>query len=102
MKFCFEEYNVILKTGLVRLLAEWTNSETTSSILYDSRFVQLLVVALFSDDEIINNNFDKKKMNFMKGNFFLNTMKYINSSFISTNLTYISMIINLFYFFVRV
>lgn len=81
MKFCFEEYNVILKSGLVRLLTEWSNSETNSSILYDSKFVQLLVVAIFSDDEIINNNFDKKKFNFMKGDYFSKTMNHTVSSF---------------------
>lgn len=71
MKFCFEEYNVVLKMGMVRLLAEWTQSDTNSSILYDSKFVQLLVFALFSDNEIAKNNIDKKKMTFIKGDFFL-------------------------------
>lgn len=70
MKFCFDEYNVVLRMGMVRLLAEWTKSDTNSSILYDGKFVQLLVVALFSDEEIAKNNIDKKKMNFIKGNFF--------------------------------
>lgn len=69
MKFCFEEYNVILKAGIVRLLVDWSKSETNSSILYDSRFVQSLVVSIFSEDEIIRSKFDKKKMNFIKGNF---------------------------------
>lgn len=69
MKFCFEEYNVALKMGIVRLLAEWNKSDTNSSILYDSKFVQLLIVAIFSDDEIMNSNMDKKKMKFIKGDF---------------------------------
>lgn len=68
MKFYFEEYNVVLKAGIVRLLVEWSNSETNSSILYDSRFVQLLVVSIFSVDEIIGNKRNKKKMDFIKGN----------------------------------
>lgn len=72
MKFVFEEYNVTLKMGIVRLLAEWTKSETNSSILLDSRFVHLLVVSIFSNDEIIKDKFNKKKMNFIKGTFFLN------------------------------
>ena len=66
-KFYFEEYNVVLKAGLVRLLVEWTKSETNASILYDSKFVQLLIVSIFSEEEIISDKFDKKKMNFIKG-----------------------------------
>lgn len=77
MKFCFEEHNVILKAGIVRLLVEWSKSETTSSILYDSRFVQLLVVATFTEDEIVRNKLNKKKMNFIKGNFFPQTTNQI-------------------------
>lgn len=91
MKFHFEEYKVILKTGLVRLLVEWSNSETSSSILYDSRFVQLLVVSIFSGDEIISNKLDKKKMNFIKGNCFPKTTKQIESNdfMFYLNLTYV-------------
>lgn len=65
MKICVEEYNVNLKIGLIQLLIEWTNL-TTSSVLYDSKFVQLLVSAIFTEDEILSNYFDKKKMNFSK------------------------------------
>lgn len=70
MKVCFDEYRVTLKMGIVRLLTGWHNSDTTSSILYDSKFVQLLVVSMFSEDEIVNNNMDKKKMKFIKGKSF--------------------------------
>lgn len=74
MKLVFAEYNVTLKMGIVRLLAEWAKSETNSSILYDSRVVHLLVVSIFSNDEIINEKFNKKKMSFIKGTFFLNKL----------------------------
>lgn len=68
MKLYFDNYNVVLKMGLARMIIEWQFSSTFSSILYDSRFVHLLLAALFSDDEIMKSKFDKKKMKFVKGN----------------------------------
>lgn len=69
MKLCFDEYNVVLKVGLARMIIEWQFSPTFSSILYDSRFVHLLLAAIFSDIEIMATKFDKKKMKFVKGEF---------------------------------
>lgn len=60
--------------GLARMIIEWQYSATFSSILYDSRFVHLLLAALFTDDEIMKNHFDKKKMKFIKGNRKFNTL----------------------------
>lgn len=71
MKYCFNDYNVVLKSGIVLILTEWSKSKLNQSILYDSRFVQLLVVSLFSLNEIVAGKFDRQKMNFIKGKFFL-------------------------------
>lgn len=79
MKFCFEEYNVALKMGIVRLLADWHDSDTNSSILYDSKFVQLLVISIFSDDDVLDNKMDKKKMKFIKGEIFFKKISHIIS-----------------------
>lgn len=68
MKLRFDEYNVDLKLGLARMLIEWQDSPTFSSILYDSKFVHLLLDAIFSVDQILNKKSDKKKMQFVKGN----------------------------------
>lgn len=66
-KLCFDGGKVALKMGLARMLIEWQGSPTFSSILYDYKFVHLLLNAQFSDQDILGNNFDKKKMKFVKG-----------------------------------
>lgn len=89
MRFCFEEYNVTLKLGIVRLIADWSKSESTASILYDSKFVQLLIYAIFPVDKIVANNFEKKQMSFIKSNSFKSTI-FLKSLSESSNFIFFS------------
>lgn len=54
-----------LKFGVVDLITGWGQSPY-DSIFYDSKFVHILVAHVIGNDDFMKNQFNKKKMQFIK------------------------------------
>lgn len=65
--FHFPYYQVDLKYGLVQLVIDWKQTPSSASILYDSKYVTLLVSMIIGKKEFVTKKFDSKKMDFIKG-----------------------------------
>lgn len=56
-----------VKLGVLHLIIDWRNSSAGSSILYDRKFVALLLSHIIGDENIRNGLYNKKQLNFIKG-----------------------------------
>lgn len=65
--FHFPKYNVDMKFGLAQLVIDWMQTPSTSSILYDYKFVHLMMTMIIGKQNISRNTIDPKKMAFIKG-----------------------------------
>lgn len=55
-----------MKLGVAKILIDMNSSPTSDNIMYDSKFVSILVSMIIGDENLKNNNIDKQKMAFIK------------------------------------
>lgn len=69
-KLYFGTIDLYLKPSLGSLIITWNTNFGFSTILYDSKFVDLVLTAVFKKDELIGTQkLDNNKMRFVKGIF---------------------------------
>lgn len=66
--FFFPESGISIKLGVIQLIMDWRQSSAASSILYDRKFVAILMSSIIGDSYVKAGKLDKKKINFIKGN----------------------------------
>lgn len=78
--FHFREHNVVLKYAMVQLIMDWKQISSTASILYDYKFVMLLITIIIGQNNFFAKNFDSKKMEFIKRTIKNNVKKEIDQN----------------------
>jgi len=69
-KFLFEKVNLSVKPSLVKLVISWNKDWGFSSILYDQKFVSLLLLEIFGKEKLIEEGkLNNNKMRFIKDVF---------------------------------
>lgn len=57
----------LVKISFAQMIITWNTEVPFNSILYDSKFVDLMLVAIIGKDRLINNQYSKNEMRFIKG-----------------------------------
>lgn len=56
-----------VKMSLLKLIISWNTTSPFSSILYDSRFTVLLLVAIIGNANLADGKYDRRLMRFIQG-----------------------------------
>lgn len=56
----------MMKFGVAKILIDMNVSKTSDNIMYDSKFVSILLSMVIGDENLKENKIDKKQMTFIK------------------------------------
>lgn len=64
----YEDYDVVLRSAIVKCLSAWNKSQPFSTVIYDKRFIGVLLKEVFRD-ELASEGLDEKRLVFIKRMF---------------------------------
>lgn len=64
----FSSYGVTMKISMVKMIKYWNQYPPFNTILYDRRFVGLLLTKVIGKENLANLDNSKKKVKFVQGN----------------------------------
>lgn len=59
-----------VKGGILKIVIDRNTQEVFNGVIYDAKFVELLMVGVIGKKQLVENTFNKKDMRFIQGNKF--------------------------------
>lgn len=57
-----------VKGAILKIIIDWNSQEVFNGVIYDAKFVELLMVSVIGKKQLVEKTFNKKDLRFIQGN----------------------------------
>lgn len=57
-----------MKGAILKIIIDWNSQEVFNGVIYDAKFVELLMVSVIGKKQLVEKTFNKKDLRFIQGN----------------------------------